>query len=61
MFAILLERSCATQLSALAAGTVRHWTGERESLEKASLVWATGQIEAGWRYWARRAAAPATR
>ncbi|HEX4705183.1 MAG TPA: class II aldolase/adducin family protein [Pseudonocardiaceae bacterium] len=51
MYAVLLQRACATQL---AAGDVRVWTGEAESLEKAALVWADSQIQAGWRYWVRR-------
>ncbi|WP_329579039.1 class II aldolase/adducin family protein [Kitasatospora sp. NBC_01250] len=55
MSAILLERACAVQPAARAAGELKHWTGERESLEKAALVWSDGQIEAGWQYWTRRA------
>jgi L-fuculose-phosphate aldolase len=51
MYAILLQRACATQLT---AGDVQVWTSDEESLAKAALVWADSQIEAGWRYWVRR-------
>jgi L-fuculose-phosphate aldolase len=54
MYAVLLERACGLQLSAQAAGGIRHWTGHRESLEKDATVWPPSQIEAGWRYWVRR-------
>ncbi|MFE4519175.1 class II aldolase/adducin family protein [Kitasatospora sp. NPDC056783] len=56
MYAILLERACRTQLTARAAGEIRHRTGHRECLEKDAVAWAPGQIDAGWRYWRRRAA-----
>jgi L-fuculose-phosphate aldolase len=54
MYAVLLERACATQLTAQAAGDLRSWTSDEESLAKAGLVWADSQIEAGWRYLARK-------
>lgn len=56
MTAVLLHRACALQLTALAAGGIRDFTGHEESVEKASTVWSAQQIEAGWRYWARQAA-----
>lgn len=56
MTAVLLQRACALQLTALAAGGIRDFTSHEESMEKASTVWAAQQIEAGWRYWARQAA-----
>ncbi|MGK4578599.1 class II aldolase/adducin family protein [Kitasatospora sp. HPMI-4] len=55
MYAILLERACTLQLTAQAAGELRHWTDREESLEKDATVWPPSQIEAGWRYWVRRA------
>jgi ribulose-5-phosphate 4-epimerase/fuculose-1-phosphate aldolase len=55
MAAVLLDRACATQLSAQAGGEPRHWTGHDDSVEKAALVWSDAQIQAGWQYWARRA------
>jgi L-fuculose-phosphate aldolase len=54
MYAVLLQRACAIQLTAQAAGELRAWTGEEESLAKAGLVWADGQIDAGWRYLVRK-------
>lgn len=54
MHAVLLERACATQLAAQAAGEVRAWTDDEEALAKGRLMWSAGQIEAGWAYWARR-------
>lgn len=51
MYAVLLQRACATQL---AAGDVRSWTDDAEARAKAALVWADSQIEAGWQYWLRR-------
>ncbi|MER7847050.1 class II aldolase/adducin family protein [Kitasatospora sp. NPDC096077] len=61
MYAVLLERACGLQLTALAAGGPKRWTGHRESLEKDALVWSAGQIEAGWDYWVRRTERPAQR
>ncbi|MEV7020827.1 class II aldolase/adducin family protein [Kitasatospora sp. NPDC093558] len=55
MYAVLLERACAVQLTAQAAGPMRHWTSHKESLEKDALAWPPSQIEAGWQYWVRRA------
>ncbi|MFF2146243.1 class II aldolase/adducin family protein [Kitasatospora sp. NPDC058190] len=54
-YAVRLERACAVQLTARAAGLVRHWTDHKESLEKDALAWKPSQIEAGWHYWVRRA------
>jgi L-fuculose-phosphate aldolase len=57
MHAVLLQRACATQLTAMAAGPLRAWTSDTESLAKAALVWSDNQIEAGWQYCARQVAA----
>ena len=54
MHAVLLERACATQLTAMAAGELKAWTSDEEALEKAALVWSDSQIDAGWQYWVRR-------
>lgn len=54
MHAVLLERACATQLTAMAAGPLKSWTSYDEALAKAELVWSDSQIEAGWQYWVRR-------
>jgi ribulose-5-phosphate 4-epimerase/fuculose-1-phosphate aldolase len=60
MYAVLLQRACATQLTAQAAGELRSWTDDAESLRKAALVWSASQIDAGWRYLLRTSAAPTT-
>jgi ribulose-5-phosphate 4-epimerase/fuculose-1-phosphate aldolase len=57
MYAVLLQRACATQLRAHAAGELRSWTSDEESLTKGELVWSDSQIETGWRYWERRVSA----
>jgi ribulose-5-phosphate 4-epimerase/fuculose-1-phosphate aldolase len=57
MHAVLLQRACATQLTAMSAGPLQAWTSDTESLEKAALVWSDSQIEAGWQYWVRQVAA----
>ncbi|MVU78290.1 class II aldolase/adducin family protein [Nocardia sp. ET3-3] len=57
MYAVLLERACRVQLTAAAAGELRHWTEYEECLEKDAVVWPDSQIDAGWRYWCRRVAA----
>ena len=54
MHAVLLERACATQLTAMSAGALTSWTSDKEALEKAALVWSDSQIEAGWQYWVRK-------
>ncbi|WP_245656598.1 class II aldolase/adducin family protein [Microtetraspora fusca] len=54
MTAILLQRACEVQVTALATGEIRHWTGHEESLEKASVCWPDSQMQAGWRYWMRQ-------
>ncbi|MEV5508700.1 hypothetical protein [Streptomyces orinoci] len=56
MYAILLERACRIQLTARAAGELRHWTSHQECLEKDSVAWPHSQIDAGWQHWQRRVA-----
>ena len=56
MHAVLLERACAVQLTAAAAGEVRVWSGDAEASAKHAECWADSQLEAGYRYLARRAA-----
>jgi ribulose-5-phosphate 4-epimerase/fuculose-1-phosphate aldolase len=53
MTAILLDRACRTQLTAMAAGEVKRWGGEADTVAKRAEVWAPGQLQAGWEYWAR--------
>jgi len=55
MYAVLLERACRTQLSALAAGGPRRWSDAGEVAVKQAQVWNPGQLTAGWRYLLRQA------
>lgn len=57
MTAILLDRACRTQLDAMAAGPLRRWGGETDTLAKIPDAWGDKQIEAGWSYLLRRSAA----
>jgi len=57
MTAILLDRACRVQLTAMAAGTVARFGDEQDTVAKRAEVWAEGQILAGWNYLVRRSAA----
>lgn len=57
MTAVLLDRACRLQLDVEAAGGPRRWTPDAEALEKRATCWSPRQIDAGWRFLARRAAA----
>lgn len=59
MHAVLLDRACRSQLSAMAAGPVRVHSDAAEAQAKRDLCWAPSQIEAGWRYLARKGRARA--
>jgi ribulose-5-phosphate 4-epimerase/fuculose-1-phosphate aldolase len=50
MTAILLDRACQTQLAAMAAGELRRWGPERDTVAKREDVWSDSQIHAGWEY-----------
>ena len=54
MYAVLLERACRTQLTAMAAGGPRTWSDEQETAFKNDQVWNPGQLAAGYRYLTRR-------
>lgn len=56
MSAVLLDRACRLQLQAEAAGGPKIWTDDEEALAKRATCWAPGQLEAGYRYLARRGA-----
>jgi ribulose-5-phosphate 4-epimerase/fuculose-1-phosphate aldolase len=56
MRAVLLERACRVQLTAMAAGDLRDFSDEAESSAKADECWNSTQIDGGWRYLLRRAA-----
>lgn len=55
MTAVLLDKACRTQLAAMAAGPLRRWGTEEDTVAKRAVVWADSQMRAGWEYWARQA------
>jgi len=55
MAAVLLDRACRTQLTAMAAGPLRAWGEENDTIAKRADVWAPKQLRAGYEYWLRRA------
>ena len=55
MTAVLLDRTCRTQLTAIAAGPLRRWGDEQDTVAKRADVWSDRQIQAGWEYLLRRA------
>jgi ribulose-5-phosphate 4-epimerase/fuculose-1-phosphate aldolase len=57
MTAILLDRACQTQLTAMAAGPLRRWGSESDTLAKIPDAWSDTQIQAAWSYLLRRASA----
>jgi ribulose-5-phosphate 4-epimerase/fuculose-1-phosphate aldolase len=56
MTAVLLDRACRTQLTAMAAGPLRRWGGEQDTVAKRADVWSDRQMQAGWQYLLRRSA-----
>jgi L-fuculose-phosphate aldolase len=57
MTAVLLDRACRTQLTAMAAGEVVRWGSEQDTVAKRDVVWSRSQLRAGWEYLLRRHAA----
>ncbi len=55
MTAVLLDRACRTQLNAMAAGPLRRWGGEEDTVAKRADVWSDQQLQAGWEYLVRQA------
>lgn len=53
MTAVLLDRACRTQLTAMAAGPLGRWGSEEDTVAKRAEVWAPGQLHAGWEYLVR--------
>ena len=53
--AVLLDRACRTQLTAMAAGPLRRWGEEEDTLAKRADVWSPTQLRAGYEYLLRRA------
>jgi ribulose-5-phosphate 4-epimerase/fuculose-1-phosphate aldolase len=56
MTAVLLDRACRTQLTAMAAGQLRRWGNEQDTVAKRADVWSDRQLRAGWEYLLRRSA-----
>jgi len=56
MTAVLLDRACRTQLAAMAAGPLRRWGDEEDTVAKRADVWSGRQLRAGWEYLLRRSA-----
>jgi L-fuculose-phosphate aldolase len=54
MHAVLLDRACRSQLVAQAAGPIEVHSDPAEAEAKRQMCWADSQIEAGWRYLARK-------
>jgi ribulose-5-phosphate 4-epimerase/fuculose-1-phosphate aldolase len=55
MTAVLLDRACRTQLTAMAAGPLTRWGSEDDTVAKRVVVWSDGQIAAGFDYLVRSA------
>jgi L-fuculose-phosphate aldolase len=55
MTAVLLDRACRTQLTAMAAGPLARWGSEEDTVAKRAM-WSPGQLQAGWDYLLRAAA-----
>jgi hypothetical protein len=57
MTAVLLDRACRTQLTAMAAGPLRVWGSPEDTIAKRADVWAPKQLQAGYEYLLRQAPA----
>jgi L-fuculose-phosphate aldolase len=55
MTAVLLDKACRTQLAAMAAGPLRRWGAEDDTVAKRAVVWSDSQMLAGWEYLVRTA------
>lgn len=55
MTAVLLDKACRTQLAAMAAGPLRRWGAEDDTVAKRAVVWSDSQMLAGWEYLVRAA------
>ncbi|MBO0830906.1 MAG: class II aldolase/adducin family protein [Actinobacteria bacterium] len=55
MTAVLLDRACQIQLTAMAAGQLIRWGSEQDTIAKRAEVWPASQLLAGWNYLVRKA------
>ena len=53
--ATIMENLCRTQLTAMAAGPVRRWGDEEDTVAKRADVWSARQLLAGYKYLLRLA------
>ncbi|MBV9794504.1 MAG: class II aldolase/adducin family protein [Actinobacteria bacterium] len=58
MTAVLLDKACRVQLDAMAAGPLRRWGAEADTVAKRAVVWSDGQLQAGFEYLVRAAGHP---
>jgi ribulose-5-phosphate 4-epimerase/fuculose-1-phosphate aldolase len=54
MTAVLLERACRTQIRAMAAGTIEHWSDDTEALAKRDHCYSPELLRQAWDYLVRR-------
>jgi L-fuculose-phosphate aldolase len=57
MTAVLLDRACRAQLTAMAAGPLRVWGSSEDTIAKRADVWSPKQLQAGYAYLLRQAPA----
>jgi len=55
MAAVLLDRACRAQLTAMAAGPPRVWGAKEDTVAKRADVWSPKQLRAGYEYLLRQA------
>ncbi|MDQ6934337.1 MAG: class II aldolase/adducin family protein [Actinomycetota bacterium] len=55
MYAVLLDRACRDQLTAMAAGPITRYSDRAEAEAKQAECWPESQLAAGWNYLTRRA------
>ena len=55
MTAVLLDKACRIQLNAMAAGPLKRWGSEEDTVAKRAMVWSDTQMQAGWEYLVRAA------
>ena len=55
MTAVLLDRACRTQLDAMAAGPLRVWGQEEDTVAKRADAWSPSQFRMGYEYLLRQA------
>jgi ribulose-5-phosphate 4-epimerase/fuculose-1-phosphate aldolase len=52
--AVILDRACATQLRAMAAGPIKRWSDDEEALSKRDRCYSPALLQAAWEYLVRR-------